>query len=1197
MTDDLYWPVTAEVRIPGQGGRSSGRDFMALVAVVIVTVSLSLSGLFIGAHLALATERIPPSLPQPATRRFIDPAGVFLGWGGWLASILLCALLPHRSWRGILFALVFAPLGTLLRFRLALWLNGARPSFPLGTFTANMVGTAVLGMAWDLEHVPIGGVVGCQVLMGVGDGFCGCLTTVSTWVAELSGLGQSRPASHTLGASLAIIIVIPVIMIIEYTDRTPAPASVPSIMITPPITDLTKPLRAMPRPICAAETEHKGELCGAEPRLICPYCYIFAYCSSSCRRRHWKESHHKECQKAIDMALPDGWTVDNPVALGDWLSSQKTYWHNYPATDVLRLDKTEGAWFESSLNMLFYGAAGIRHLIYSVANMVDTARPQLNVVVDEHHFSHYLRSFLALHLLAANGFDPVDNAEAVIHMWYSSLLPRRIHDHIRAVVRANTDGFFDSKKELKKGKLSLLTWGTGHQLFEAAMTQRDFDVICDFFDDTSTQIRLDEACRFVDRNKDIEPVEGLLARMDRSRCLSLLKWREDGLFLPYTYSRHEFDMLNPIIYSKNWPFQKGVSSEPLTEWPMEILDFDCGPATEDMYGKAYFYLHDLFVRFQGRLADMSVRIRVAGRAIVDIDPRLYFLPWGDLHDRIEVGETWDTAPLTATVFASRFLRPTQHNPFATALMMTKESLNRPCVVTETEAAQENAKLLKKTGLALDQLAPPVKNVTDDPKMTARRALALVLWRDWDKFSDAFLESPTHFGFNSISFSTSESKSAILVDESIIRLKPKLKSKPNPNPRSIVEEGFLGLHMQRQNTITQRFPNRVVHKAADVPCVDEFERWMSWASVKPQRWLEWKRVGDEADCDFDEWMLWVSLTVKHLADEIELILAQSLLEDPIDRVWMSKVGSTGETTLWGPRETGTSEKLEGRFWDEVRAGVARGDIKWVPIVRVDCDYGDGGLDQIKKDEKGKGKAGEEESSGGSDGDLEEGEMVEVDEQGELSFASQLGKGKAKEVDIGKPLEIKKSVETSNPFEDPPPGYTEMNEQTRALEPESSRPAEEDTVQTSKPKKKKKNKKKKKKKSKGKGQASGQPADEHSDFTSANTDDSDAMDADTETLSGDELVRFLMQKLEKGMADTEERIMEAEKGNRLSLHMVGQIKALRTKDRNADDWGLKAMEAEMTRMRDVANRQLVASRQKMQRIGDSLKRLCGVDGGAL
>ncbi|RDA89591.1 hypothetical protein CP533_6225 [Ophiocordyceps camponoti-saundersi (nom. inval.)] len=212
MIDDLYRPVTAEVRIPGEGGRSSGRAFMALMAVVIATVSLSLSGLFMGAHVALATERVLPSLPQPGTRRYLDPIGVVLGWGCWVGAILLCALPPHEDWRGVTFALVFAPLGTLLRFYLALWLNGRQPAFPLGTWAANMLGTAVLGMAWDIEHVPIGGIVGCQVLTGIADGFCGCLTTISTWAVELSSLRRRHAwvygvVSVVVGFSLLVLIM------------------------------------------------------------------------------------------------------------------------------------------------------------------------------------------------------------------------------------------------------------------------------------------------------------------------------------------------------------------------------------------------------------------------------------------------------------------------------------------------------------------------------------------------------------------------------------------------------------------------------------------------------------------------------------------------------------------------------------------------------------------------------------------------------------------------------------------------------------------------------------------------------------------------------------------------------------------------------------------------------------------------------
>ena len=122
-------------------------------------------------------------------------------------------------WRGeVIFALVTAPPGCLLRFYASAKLNGLVPAFPLGTFAVNMFGTAVEGMCYDLQHVALGalggvggGIVGCQVLQGVMDGFCGCLTTVSTWVAELNGLQRKHGWIYAFGTvmgGLGLMLVI-----------------------------------------------------------------------------------------------------------------------------------------------------------------------------------------------------------------------------------------------------------------------------------------------------------------------------------------------------------------------------------------------------------------------------------------------------------------------------------------------------------------------------------------------------------------------------------------------------------------------------------------------------------------------------------------------------------------------------------------------------------------------------------------------------------------------------------------------------------------------------------------------------------------------------------------------------------------------------------------------------------------------------
>lgn len=213
LSNDMANPNTPTIQ-----SRNGGYSFMALLAVILLTVSMSLSGLFIGAHLAIATEPFVPAVPFLFMRKILDRGGVVLGWGCWIGAVLLAALPPDRNdpgpevWRGrAVFAIVFAPLGCLVRFYASLYLNGRIAAFPLGTFTVNVFGSAILAMSWALAHVPLGGVVGCQVLQGIEDGFCGCLTTVSTWVAELSSLRRMHSYVYgvaSVAVSLAFMVAI-----------------------------------------------------------------------------------------------------------------------------------------------------------------------------------------------------------------------------------------------------------------------------------------------------------------------------------------------------------------------------------------------------------------------------------------------------------------------------------------------------------------------------------------------------------------------------------------------------------------------------------------------------------------------------------------------------------------------------------------------------------------------------------------------------------------------------------------------------------------------------------------------------------------------------------------------------------------------------------------------------------------------------
>ena len=215
--------------------RSPGQSFLALLASLILTPTTCVAALHAGAHAAQGLDRWTPRIPAAALHG-ADVAAVPLAALCWLGAVVLAIWPPDRpdgpaapagatswdgeAWRGqVLFALALAPPGCLLRWRASVRLNARAPSFPLGTFAVNVGGTLLEALLWDLQHAALpgagglvgGGRIGCQVLQGAMDGFCGCLTTVSTWVAEMQGLGPRRGyvyGAASVAAGLAGTVVV-----------------------------------------------------------------------------------------------------------------------------------------------------------------------------------------------------------------------------------------------------------------------------------------------------------------------------------------------------------------------------------------------------------------------------------------------------------------------------------------------------------------------------------------------------------------------------------------------------------------------------------------------------------------------------------------------------------------------------------------------------------------------------------------------------------------------------------------------------------------------------------------------------------------------------------------------------------------------------------------------------------------------------
>lgn len=100
-------------------------------------------------------------------------------------------------WKPIFAITLGAALGALLRWQLGIKLNSFFPSLPPGTLTANLIGGYIIGLA--LAYFAQAPGIAPEWRLFIITGFCGGLTTFSTFSAEVVTLLQEQRLNWAIG--------------------------------------------------------------------------------------------------------------------------------------------------------------------------------------------------------------------------------------------------------------------------------------------------------------------------------------------------------------------------------------------------------------------------------------------------------------------------------------------------------------------------------------------------------------------------------------------------------------------------------------------------------------------------------------------------------------------------------------------------------------------------------------------------------------------------------------------------------------------------------------------------------------------------------------------------------------------------------------------------------------------------------------
>lgn len=106
-------------------------------------------------------------------------------------------------WKPVLAISLGAAFGALMRWQLGVRLNGFLPGMPPGTLAANMIGGFIIGLA--IAYFAQSPTLPPEWRLFIVTGFCGGLTTFSTFSAEVVTLlqeGQLAWAMGTMGIHL-----------------------------------------------------------------------------------------------------------------------------------------------------------------------------------------------------------------------------------------------------------------------------------------------------------------------------------------------------------------------------------------------------------------------------------------------------------------------------------------------------------------------------------------------------------------------------------------------------------------------------------------------------------------------------------------------------------------------------------------------------------------------------------------------------------------------------------------------------------------------------------------------------------------------------------------------------------------------------------------------------------------------------------
>ncbi|KAI2731486.1 hypothetical protein CBS147309_2403 [Penicillium roqueforti] len=453
---------------------------------------------------------------------------------------------------------------------------------------------------------------------------------------------------------------------------------------------------------CANNTSSPCPNKTSQANSACGRCYLVVYCGKECQKEHWP-IHKENCKDALGYETwkPDWHRGDRkPEFLKNRDPSERnlndgkiSWWGGMPALDLLKLDRNEGQDAPPKMSVLLTASHDIRNVVETIARLPDTYSGQCEIVMNGIHAGIFSQNVLLV--LTAFHFPPEHAAIIMIHLWYSALIPASIITAVRKKLLPKIEKVCSEAAQKRSQPFFKCVWRKNKASLHVELARDEWEGLKGYLQVPADFSATEAACNrrdvmFADNRKD--EFQRTLYAQPRYWRVSTMKFRDDGIMLPFGCSRKAFDTPNPMFFhtSRNWPMPD--SADPRTSW--DLLDVCTGaytanyPAKNDLYGMLFIYLRKTLLGFCRQISKRDVNLRLL--SIDSLSLPTYFNQLGEhpRFDRIDTYVAAETGVLgihTVLRVFTPMLKPKIQNPKAMLLtlfirdiedMWTKDSLDK-----------------------------------------------------------------------------------------------------------------------------------------------------------------------------------------------------------------------------------------------------------------------------------------------------------------------------------------------------------------------------------------------------------------------------------------------------------------------------------------------------------------------------------------